>query len=649
MSEPGSELQVPNNHIKRSSRSLACRSTGNSPTTNLSVSRKAFAVTQPCQPATETADLNNTNVEIDVTNITRNSSKTPTKPAKTQLGKCPCRQSNESSWKLKCTACKQIWHTDCVNLKTACAIPESVILSLEKSWTCPWCFRTPILRPPGHPSCTNENQLIGTVIADSVCEKVREDISHNLLPEFQLSVDNLIKLRLKEVSETVEAQVNSIKEDMKDLAELKSKLLASDITEHPTANPCPIPRISPLVINPTSHIKEYRENFLSADETTELKTMLEALPFSTVSGRSVASFGEEYHYNGAPKSNSSDIPNPIKSIIKKIHDDPLYSDEKINQVVINKYNRNAHLPEHSDNESTVRPHSNIFTVTIGHALPIVFRNKVTQEDSTLEPAEGSLYAMSMESQHHWSHRIDMADLIDASRYSITFRSVGKNYKNSTIIIGDSNTKHLKFSTGQHREMGTFGYNMPGERVETFHISQIDERKCLGYRNIVIHCGINDIRDNSPGRQMSDPQPTEVKEHFNNLIQKIENIKNMCPNSSIVVNPLLPTKSQNLNQRVLKFNSLLFEFLANDIRGEGVRSTNFREFVDHEHGVLKEEYGVWDTKSNNYSKRDILHMGKLGIRLLARIIRDSVYTKLVTSRSYSSTLTHQSRSQGGLSR
>ena len=107
------------------------------------------------------------------------------------------------------------------------------------------------------------------MIADSVCEKVREDISHNLLPDFQLSVDNLIKLRLKEVSETVEAQVNSIKEDMKDLAELK--LLASDITEHPTANPCPIPRISLLVINPTTHIKEYRENFLSAYETTELK------------------------------------------------------------------------------------------------------------------------------------------------------------------------------------------------------------------------------------------------------------------------------------------------------------------------------------------------------------------------------------------
>ena len=40
----------------------------------------------------------------------------------------------------------------------------------------------------------------------------------------------------------------------------------------------------------------------------------------------------------------------------------------------------AHLPEHSDNESTIRPHSNIVTVTIGHALPIVFRNKFTQKE-----------------------------------------------------------------------------------------------------------------------------------------------------------------------------------------------------------------------------------------------------------------------------
>ena len=49
------------------------------------------------------------------------------------------------------------------------------------------------------------------------------------------------------------------------------------------------------------------------------------------------------------------------------------------------------------------------------------------------------------------------------RYSITFRIVGSNNKNGTVILGDSNTKYFKFGTDQR----TFGYNLPGERVETF--------------------------------------------------------------------------------------------------------------------------------------------------------------------------------------
>ena len=46
---------------------------------------------------------------------------------------------------------------------------------------------------------------------------------------------------------------------------------------------------------------------------------------------------------------------------------------------------------------------------------------------------------------------------------------------------------------------------------------------------------------------------------------------------------------------------MFEFLANDIRGDGVCSTNFTEFVEQYHVVIKEEYGVWDNKKK-YSKR-----------------------------------------------
>lgn len=574
-------------------------------------------------------------------------SATPAKSTKTILGKCPCQKSNESAWKMKCTGCKQVWHTSCANLKTQKVIPESVILGLEKSWTCPWCFRSPYLRPPGHPSCTNETQLFGTALADAVCEKISQEISNEIIPEFELSVDNLVTTRLKQTSEKLEAQVKSIKDNIKELTELKFKLLATDETENQhnadLRSTLPTEPITPLASNPTNYIEDYDEKFLSDEEITDLNLALGSMSFTQVNGRGIASFGQDYQYRGAPKTNSKDIPEPLKNVINKIHNNPTYKDEKLNQVVVNKYSGTTHLPEHADDEATIRPSSRIVTVTLGQAMPIKFRDKVTQEDVTLEPVGGSLYAMSMESQYHWTHRIEETTLSNTTRYSLTFRSVGKQYKNSTIILGDSNTKHLKFSSGQQREKGTFGFNMPGQRVETFHINHIDEQKCLGYRNVIIHCGINDIRDSSPGRQPSDPEPTDIEGHINNLINKIVRIKNMCPQSSVVVNPLLPTKNQRLNERVLKFNSLLFQFLGTDKRGEGVRSSNFMEFVDGR-GVLKEEYGVWDRNTNDFSKRDILHVGKSGIRLLAKIIRDSVYTKLITSQNYSSVLLSHSRAQ-----
>ena len=113
--------------------------------------------------------------------------------------------------------------------------------------------------------------------------------------------------------------------------------------------------------------------------------MLGALPFSTVYRRSVDSFREEYHYNGAPKSNSSVIPSPIKNIIQKIHDDPLYGDEKINQVVINKYSGNAYLPQHFDNESTIRPNPIFSLLRLVMPYLLCLKTKLHKKKSKLEP------------------------------------------------------------------------------------------------------------------------------------------------------------------------------------------------------------------------------------------------------------------------
>ena len=142
------------------------------------------------------------------------------------------------------------------------------------------------------------------------------------------------------------------------------------------------------------------------------------------------------------------------------------------------------------------------------------------------------------------------DLEDPVCISVTFRSVGDNFKNSTVILGDSNKKHIKFSTGERGEKSTFGYMMPGKRVETFRIRETDPHKCTGYQNIVIHCGFNDLKDSSPGRLPTDPEPTHIHAHFQTITEKICEIKSICSYSSKHVSPILPTRTSKLNKRTV---------------------------------------------------------------------------------------------------
>ena len=574
------------------------------------------------------------------------SSSTPVKPTRVQLGKCPCLKSDNTSWKIKCVSCNQTWHTMCANIK-AHGIPETVIRNLQKTWMCPWCYSTPVSRPPGHPSSKNESQLMGSVISDTIGDRILEEISNSIVPQLQQAVDTTVQDRLKDMAILIEEQGKRFEESLKELEAIKSSLMSSSTNghsrsqstvEHPQSTICPPTGIQ---INPTNHIEDYDEAFLNTEQALNLHNSLDNnVNYTNVNGRKVASFGEDYKYAGSPNSNISDIPDWLKLIIDKVHGSDEYKDAQINQVVINRYTGKTHLPEHSDDEDTIRPESTILTLTLGHQMEIIFKDKVSGREEKISPENGCLYAMSKSSQHFWTHRIVESDIEDSVRTSITFRSVGQNYKNSTLILGDSNTKHLKFSTSVQNKQGTFGYKLPGKRVETFHIKNIDPNKCIGYQNILIHCGINDIRDNSPGRESTDPEPSDTNAYFQNLIQKITEIKLTCPYASVFISPILPTRNLNLNSRVVQFNHLLFDFISNDVRGEGVRSLNLSEFLDERTGILRDDLRVWDSSAQCYSKRDILHIGKTGIRLLAGCIRDGILKKSTTSRSYSSTLTHK---------
>ena len=473
----------------------------------------------------------------------------------------------------------------------------------------------------------NESKLFGTVVADTVSEDVLATVTTSLE-----GMKDELKLA---VSESMKSITNTIQEDIMKLTKLKEEAAATVKQDEGDRVVLSVGVDSKPLVNPTKHIEDYMESFLSPEEAKELTDHLTKISYTKKNGRKVASFGEQYHYPGAP-SNTKEIPAAFTKLIDKIHATDGFKDAAINQVVINEYaGSGSHLPEHSDDEPEIRTNSLIFGITVGSTMPLIFRDKCGGQEEELVPANGSLYTMKQESQYYWSHRIDTPTEDVVLRHSITLRSIGANHKNSLVILGDSNTKHLKFGTG---EKGTFGYLVPGKRVETFHLRQIDPSVCLGYQKVLIHCGINDLRDKSPGRLPTDPHPCDVEQHLSVLTEKIEEVRSLCPYATILVSPILPTKSLNLNQRALQFNALLMDHMNRDPKYKGLQLLDLNEFVDRS-GVLREELGCWDSQKKCYNTRDILHLGRQGVRTLANVIRKSLLTKKFRSqRSYSDSVT-----------
>ena len=56
-------------------------------------------------------------------------------------------------------------------------------------------------------------------------------------------------------------------------------------------------------------------------------------------------------------------------------------------------------------------------------------------------------------------------------------------------MGDSNTKDIQFGTGS----GKVGDSYPGKRVKASRVKNIDPVECVGYQNVFLHVGTNDLR------------------------------------------------------------------------------------------------------------------------------------------------------------
>ena len=199
---------------------------------------------------------------------------------------------------------------------------------------------------------------------------------------------------------------------------------------------------------------------------------------------------------------------------------------------------------------------------------------------SIPPAPSSSYHSSQYSNRE-------GHIAVAKHYPLKIRERFSGNKNSILILGDSNTKHIKLSNA---------YDLV--RVPTFLIQEIDPTRCKGYGRVWIHCGINNLRYNRCTSY------SDVKHIFKIFMNKLSAIRNMCPETKIYVSPILPCAIPGLNNRTAWFNSLLFS-----VRNIWWHELKFDQFCCWQTGMLASQFRSFRNRG------DKIHLGRHGINAL----------------------------------
>ena len=367
-------------------------------------------------------------------------------------------------------------------------------------------------------------------------------------------------------------------------------------------------------------IKDSIENFITCTTHDELCSYLSQQTFTGNNEYNAITYGESFH-NGV--NTTKPIPTCISTIMNKVNSliEGNGANYKLNSCKVLKFDENSSLSMHSENDSSINPESNIFTLSLGSPRTLMFRDKLSGLESTHVVNPISLYIMSRNSQNFFTHCIRKDSLNNGTNYSLIFKCVSHNFKNSTCIIGDSNTKGIKFGVGK----GTVGERYPGKQVYSPVIENIDPVICASYHNIVLSLGVNDIR------QPNVKDYSNIRQIYSQFKSKVNCIQKLNPRARIFVVPVLPTGSEELNVKVVDYNRLMIRDLPQAFYSVSIVH-GVPRFLDSKRNILK---GSLFRKHG-----DILHINAAGHGLLVKLIKDSIFYRNkgeVDGRSYSSSL------------
>ena len=251
--------------------------------------------------------------------------------------------------------------------------------------------------------------------------------------------------------------------------------------------------------------------------------------------------------------------------------DPRFTRERFTCLVTLYDNGSCYIPSHSDDEPSISPGSEIYTISVGSPRVLRFLNREGPvQESLVNLPHGSLYAMSQSSQATWTHGIERDPNIFAPRISFTFRELqtlpNRPEKKQVPPIHEPEPVKPFINAGTHRRIlflsdsilrhtpdHIFSGRLPHYRVvkkTNFELSDVFgfEPEFKYSDIVVISSGINDLaRYGKRAHVLAD------------LVTK--RLSACClqnPHTTFIFSALLHTKFAWLNKACSDFNDMMFE-------------------------------------------------------------------------------------------
>ncbi len=182
----------------------------------------------------------------------------------------------------------------------------------------------------------------------------------------------------------------------------------------------------------TDGLVEYHPSFLTKAEAEQYFRLLKAevdwqqdqlIIFGKhiTTKRKIAWYGDQdYEYIYSNKTKVAKAWTASLSAIK--NQLQIYTGEQFNSCLLNYYHDgNEGVGWHSDNETMMKKHATIASISLGATRTFLFRHKYSQEQHAIELENASLLLMKEATQDYWKHQLPIRKRVNTPRINLTFR------------------------------------------------------------------------------------------------------------------------------------------------------------------------------------------------------------------------------------